>query len=104
MAKVADERKRAKESDKRVREVELEKIPEDIEHLKAADVWILNEVDWGVKRTEYREVVRELAETLNMNWAYGVEFWKSIPNSWGPTPLITARTSHLTRSCAKSSR
>jgi endonuclease/exonuclease/phosphatase family metal-dependent hydrolase len=74
MAKVADERKRAKESDKRVRQVELEKIPEDIEHLKAADVWILNEVDWGVKRTEYREVVRELAETLNMNWAYGVEF------------------------------
>ena len=52
----------------------MEKIPEDIEHLKAADVWVLNEVDWGVKRTEYREVVRELAETLNMNWAYGVEF------------------------------
>jgi Endonuclease/Exonuclease/phosphatase family len=27
-----------------------------------------------VKRTQYREVVRELAETLHMNWAYGVEF------------------------------
>jgi len=41
--------------------VNLEKIPEEIDLLKAADVWILNELDWGVKRTDYREVVRELA-------------------------------------------
>jgi endonuclease/exonuclease/phosphatase family metal-dependent hydrolase len=74
MAKVAEERKHAKETGKRIRTVEIEKIPQDIEILKAADVWILNEVDWGVKRTQYREVIRQLGETLNMNWAYGVEF------------------------------
>jgi endonuclease/exonuclease/phosphatase family metal-dependent hydrolase len=74
MATVDEERKKAKESGQKVRAVALEKIPEEIEILKAADVWILNEVDWGVKRSQYREVVRELAETLNMNWAYGVEF------------------------------
>jgi endonuclease/exonuclease/phosphatase family metal-dependent hydrolase len=74
MAKVAEERKKAKETGKRIRNVDMEKIPQDIETLKAADVWILNEVDWGVKRTQYREVIRELGETLNMNWAYGVEF------------------------------
>jgi len=74
MAKIAEERKKASESGKRVRNVQLEKIPEEIETLKSADVWILNEVDWGVKRTEYREVVRELGKALNMNWAYGVEF------------------------------
>ena len=74
MAKVAAERKHAKETGKRIRQVHMEKIPEEIETLKSADVWILNEVDWGVKRTEYREVIRELGETLNMNWAYGVEF------------------------------
>jgi endonuclease/exonuclease/phosphatase family metal-dependent hydrolase len=74
MAKIEAERKKAKEQKHRVRAVALEKIPEEIEFLKAADVWILNEVDWGVKRTQYREVVRELAATLNMNWAYGVEF------------------------------
>jgi len=74
MARVAEERKHAQESGKRIRKVDLEKIPQDIETLKAADVWILNEVDWGVKRTRYREVIRELGETLNMNWAYGVEF------------------------------
>ena len=72
--KMDEERKKAKESGQKVRAVALEKIPEEIEILKAADVWILNEVDWGVKRSQYREVVRELAETLDMNWAYGVEF------------------------------
>jgi len=74
LSKVNEDRTRAKESGKRVREIDIEKIPQEIESLKAADVWILNEVDWGVKRTQYREVIRELGETLNMNWAYGVEF------------------------------
>jgi endonuclease/exonuclease/phosphatase family metal-dependent hydrolase len=71
---VSVERQRAKESGQKLHAVDLEKIPEEIEHLKAADVWILNEVEWGLKRSHYREVVKELAETLNMNWAYGVEF------------------------------
>ena len=83
MARVAEERKHAKQAGKRVRNVDLEKIPQDIETLKAADVWILNEVDWGVKRTQYREVVRELGETLNMNWAYGVEFLEIDPKQLG---------------------
>ena len=74
LAKVEVERKKAKESGRHVRAVAMEKIPQEIETLQAADVWILNEVDWGVKRTQYREVVRELANTLHMNWAYGVEF------------------------------
>lgn len=74
MTVMAEQRKKAQESGKTIRKVDMEKIPEEIETLKAADVWILNEVDWGVKRTQYREVVRELAETLHMNWAYGVEF------------------------------
>jgi endonuclease/exonuclease/phosphatase family metal-dependent hydrolase len=83
MAKVQAERKEAKENKKAVRAVDLEKIPEEIETLKSADVWILNEVDWGVKRTEYREVVRELGKALNMNWAYGVEFLEIDPKQLG---------------------
>jgi endonuclease/exonuclease/phosphatase family metal-dependent hydrolase len=83
MAKVEEERKEAKEHKKRVRPVEISKIPEEIETLKSADVWILNEVDWGVKRTEYREVVRELGKALNMNWAYGVEFLEIDPKQLG---------------------
>ncbi len=83
MAKIEKERKEAKEGKKKARAVDLEKIPEEIETLKSADVWILNEVDWGVKRTEYREVIRELGKALNMNWAYGVEFLEIDPKQLG---------------------
>jgi hypothetical protein len=37
----------------------------------------------GVKRTEYREVVRELGKALNMNWAYGVELLEVDPKQLG---------------------
>ncbi len=83
LAKIEEERKQAKENKKSIRAVQLEKIPEEIEILKSADVWILNEVDWGVKRTEYREVVSELGKALNMNWAYGVEFLEIDPKQLG---------------------
>ena len=83
MAEVREERAKAKENGKKIRSVDLEKIPEEVEILKTADVWILNEVDWGVKRTQYREVVRELGKTLNMNWAYGVEFLEIDPKQLG---------------------
>lgn len=42
--------------------------------LHDVDVLVLNEADWGMKRTEYRNVTRELAAALHMNYAYGVEF------------------------------
>lgn len=74
IAKVQQQRTEAKASGKKVRDVEFEKVSQQIATLQAADVWILNEVDWGVKRTQYREVVRELGKALHMNWAYGVEF------------------------------
>ncbi|MDH4063121.1 MAG: endonuclease/exonuclease/phosphatase family protein [Acidobacteriota bacterium] len=51
--------------------------------LQEADVIVLNEVDWGVPRTQYREVVRELGQALNMNWAYGVEFLEIDPKILG---------------------
>jgi len=45
-----------------------------LRNLKDADVLVLNEVDLGMKRTEYRDVARELAAGLHMNYAYAVEF------------------------------
>ena len=51
------------------REVERE-----MQMLQSADVLVLEELDWGMKRTEYRAVVEELAAATEMNWAYGVEF------------------------------
>jgi endonuclease/exonuclease/phosphatase family metal-dependent hydrolase len=42
--------------------------------LAGSDVLILNEVDLGMTRTDYRDVARELAGALGMNYVYGVEF------------------------------
>jgi endonuclease/exonuclease/phosphatase family metal-dependent hydrolase len=42
--------------------------------LREADIIILNEVDLGMKRTDYRDVAHELADALGMNYVFGVEF------------------------------
>jgi hypothetical protein len=51
--------------------------------LQSADVLVLNEVDWGMKRSNYRAVVKDLADALKMNWAYGVEFVEVDPKVLG---------------------
>lgn len=51
--------------------------------LQSADVLVLNEVDWGMKRSDYRAVVKDLAKSLKMNWAYGVEFIEVDPKVLG---------------------
>jgi endonuclease/exonuclease/phosphatase family metal-dependent hydrolase len=47
--------------------------------LRAADVIVLNEVDFGMKRTEYRNVAADLAARLKMNYAFGVQFVELSP-------------------------
>jgi Endonuclease/Exonuclease/phosphatase family len=54
-----------------------------MEVLQSADVLVLNEVDWGMKRSDYRAVVKDLAGALKMNWAYGVEFVEVDPKILG---------------------
>ncbi|MGD8329992.1 MAG: endonuclease/exonuclease/phosphatase family protein [Acidobacteriota bacterium] len=54
-------------------------IERELHLLQTADVLVLQELDWGVKRTEYRAVVEELARATRMNWAYGVEFLEVDP-------------------------
>jgi len=51
--------------------------------LQSADVLVLNEVDWGMKRSDYKAVVKDLADALKMNWAYGVEFIEVDPKILG---------------------
>ena len=51
--------------------------------LQQADVIVLNEVDWGLKRTGYRNVAAELASATGMNYAYGVEFIEVDPIALG---------------------
>ena len=46
-------------------------IQKEIEVLSGVDVIILNEVDMGMRRSGYRDVVRTLAEALHFNYVYG---------------------------------
>lgn len=47
--------------------------------LKNSDIIILSEVDIGMTRTGYKNVVEDLAKSLNYNYAYGVEFLEVDP-------------------------
>jgi endonuclease/exonuclease/phosphatase family metal-dependent hydrolase len=49
-------------------------IEQQLMRLRDADIIVLNEVDLGMKRTDYRDVTRDLAHALGMNYVFGVEF------------------------------
>jgi endonuclease/exonuclease/phosphatase family metal-dependent hydrolase len=66
--------KRLEGNVRRMSAARTELIESQLSTLQNADVLVLNEVDLGMKRTEYRDVARELAAALHMNYAYGVEF------------------------------
>ncbi|MBV8632183.1 MAG: hypothetical protein JOZ83_14745, partial [Silvibacterium sp.] len=61
----------------------LRTVKQQLDVLQAADLFILDEADNGVTRTEYRDVARDLAQALKMNYAYGVEFLEVDPLNLG---------------------
>lgn len=61
----------------------LAQILEQARELSRADVVVLNEVDWGLKRTNYRNVARDLAAAMRMNYAFAVEFVEVDPLNLG---------------------
>lgn len=65
----------------------LAQINEQARELSRADVIVLNEVDWGLKRTNYRNVAKELASAMRMNYAFGVEFVEIDPVTLGTETL-----------------
>jgi endonuclease/exonuclease/phosphatase family metal-dependent hydrolase len=62
---------------------QLAVVRNQLDILRPTDLFILNEVDYGVTRTDYRNVARELAEALKMNYAYAVEFLELDPLNLG---------------------
>jgi len=64
-------------------QVDAARLLNELEALRTADVLVLNEVDWGMRRSDYRNVIRDLGEALDMNWAFGVEFVEIDPISLG---------------------
>src|SRR4030095_10398365 len=65
----------------------LGNVLEQAAELSRADIIVLNEVDWGLKRTDYRNVVKELAAAMQMNYAFGVEFVEVDPLTLGTETL-----------------
>lgn len=62
---------------------ERDTIMQQVALLQQADVVVLNEVDWGMKRSDYRNIAAELATALGMNYAFGVEFVEVDPIALG---------------------
>ncbi|MEJ7847577.1 MAG: endonuclease/exonuclease/phosphatase family protein [Pyrinomonadaceae bacterium] len=58
---------------------EREYVLEEAAALRSADIIILNEADMGMKRTDYRNIVGDLAAKLGMNYAFGVQFVELSP-------------------------
>lgn len=56
-----------------------EQVMEEAAALRSADIIILNEADLGMKRTDYRNIVGDLAAKLGMNYAFGVQFVELSP-------------------------
>src|ERR1700733_15344648 len=74
-SEAADNKDKEKISDQELRA--------QMDALQSADVLVLNELDWGMKRSDYEAVVKSLADALKMNWAYGVEFIEVDPKVMG---------------------
>jgi endonuclease/exonuclease/phosphatase family metal-dependent hydrolase len=68
---------------RRVRQDRQQRVAGELRWLQSADVLALNEVDIGLGRTGYRNVIEELASALQMNYAFGVEFIELTPLKLG---------------------
>jgi endonuclease/exonuclease/phosphatase family metal-dependent hydrolase len=63
----------------RLRRKQRREAVQEARYLEDADVIVLNEVDKGVKRTGYRDVTRDLATALHMNYVFATEFIELTP-------------------------
>jgi endonuclease/exonuclease/phosphatase family metal-dependent hydrolase len=55
-----------------------------------ADIYLLQEVDMGVRRSDYRNVAKSLADDLGLNWVFGGEF-QEIGQSRRGIPALTGQ-------------
>jgi endonuclease/exonuclease/phosphatase family metal-dependent hydrolase len=55
-----------------------------------ADIYLLQEVDMGVRRSDYRRVAEDLADDLGLNWVFAGEF-QEIGQSKRNIPALTGQ-------------
>lgn len=73
-----------------------EKITKESQILKSSDIIVLNNVDIGMPRTQYRDMPLELAKELGYNYAFAPEFIEVDPatlgledHKWSDSHMIT---------------
>jgi endonuclease/exonuclease/phosphatase family metal-dependent hydrolase len=49
---------------------------DQLKHFSQADIFLLNEVDIGMPRTEYKNIVSEFANTIGASYAFATEFFE----------------------------
>lgn len=67
---------------------EYERILNERQLLDEADIVVLQEMDVGLKRSEYRNAVKDLAEALNMNYVYQTEQLEIDPVNLGTEKFL----------------
>lgn len=63
----------------------------DAGDLPDADVWLLSEVDHGCARTDRRDIARDMAQALQLDFVYGVEF---IELDWADDGTLADQCEH----------
>lgn len=60
-----------------------DKLSEELSVLSSADIVILNEVDYGIPRTEYKNIAEIISESLGYGYVFAPEFFEVDPYQLG---------------------
>lgn len=63
----------------KLKQASKDKLKAQIQILQNSDIFTLNEVDWGIQRTKYRNVAKDFAEIFNANYLFAAEFIELSP-------------------------
>lgn len=58
------------------------------ERLESVDIWVLQEMEVGMKRSHYLDAPREMAQALKMNYAYAPQYLEIDPVRFGSEKLL----------------
>lgn len=67
---------------------ELKTVLQQRERLENVDIWVLQEIEIGLKRSNYLDAAHEMAKALKMNFAYAPQYLEIDPVRFGDEKLL----------------
>ena len=67
---------------------ELRTVLQQRERLENVNIWVLQEIEVGLKRSHYLDAAREMAKALHMNYAYAPQYLEIDPVRFGDEKLL----------------